>query len=371
IASPGVRDVKLAGGTGECRITITLEGATYDPDDSFADDEDETEIFRRPTASDVHSPLDQSNLDEARGRSRATKDPDHKATRARDAEPPPRDEGRASRATRGDDGSGVAKLLEEGKELVGAGDVQAAIDVLEKAVRLDKNHAEAVSTLGQTYARAGDWERARRAFKHLTTIRPDDADAHIYLAAAAMDCERLDDARDALASAVKLAPENARAYKYAAKLYERQGDSERAKKFRAKYEQLKGRWRRLPRARRARRRGGAQAPPPPRARDAGALRARVADPRAARRSRGLRARPRDGLVRGGAVHRLPVPSGRHAPRPAPRRAARGPGGGRARPRARRGDRARARARRRASRPEARERPLRRRRTSARRRPRAR
>src|SRR5581483_8051079 len=52
ISSPGVRDAKLAGGTGECRITITLEGATYDPDDSFADDDDETEIFRRPTASD-------------------------------------------------------------------------------------------------------------------------------------------------------------------------------------------------------------------------------------------------------------------------------------------------------------------------------
>jgi Flp pilus assembly protein TadD len=248
IASPGVRDVKLAGGTGECRITITLEGATYDPDDSFADDDDDTEIFRRPTASDIKSPLDQSAMEEPppppppQKKSRATKEPDARVTRASDQVE--RSDGRASRTTRGDSGSSskeVERLLAEGRDLATAGDVQAAIDVLEKAVRVDKNNANAVSTLGQTYARAGDWERARRAFKHLTGLKPDEADAHIFLAAAAMDCERLDEARDALATAVKLAPDNARAYKYAAKLYERQGDEDRARKFRSKYEQLKGR----------------------------------------------------------------------------------------------------------------------------------
>ncbi len=56
-----------------------------------------------------------------------------------------------------------------------------------------------------------------------------------------MDCERLDEAKDALSTAIKLEPENARAYRYAAKLYEKLGESDRAKKFRSKYEQLKGR----------------------------------------------------------------------------------------------------------------------------------
>lgn len=249
IASPGVRDAKLAGGTGECRITITLEGAVYDPDDSFADDDDETEIFRRPTASDVRSPLDASAADEASNRrTRATKDPEREPRPTRSKAP---DDGRPSRPTREDarstgaaasgGGGDIEKLLEEGKDLIAQGDVQAAIDVFEKAVRVDKTNATAVSALGQAYMRAGDWERARRAFKHLTSIRPDDADSHIFHAAAAMDCERLDDARDALSLAVKLQPDNARAYKYAAKLYERTGDTDRAKKFRAKYEQLKGR----------------------------------------------------------------------------------------------------------------------------------
>ncbi len=249
IATPGVRDAKLAGGTGECRITITLEGAAYDPDDSFADDDDDTEIFRRPTASDVRSPLDGSQADEASSKGRRTRDPEHRSDpprsdpsrsdpkRSKDASSRSRDEGRSGGTSGGD----LEKLLAEGRDLIAQGDVQAAIDVLEKAVRVDKNNATAVSSLGQAYARAGDWERARRAFKHLVSVTPNDADAHIYLAAAAMDCERLDDARDALATAVKLAPENAKAYKYAAKLYEKMGDPDRSKKFRAKYEQLKGR----------------------------------------------------------------------------------------------------------------------------------
>jgi len=226
IASPGVRDVKLAGGTGECRITITLEGAAYDPDDSFADDQEETEIFRRPSAPDARSPLD-NPTEESGKRSQKTKDAESRGTRA------PADRSQSS--------AEIDRLLEEGKELIAQGDIQAAIDVLEKAVKNERNHAGAVSALGQAYMRAGDWERARRAFKHLTTLRPDDAQTQIYYAAAAMDCERLDEARDALAAAVKLEPENPRAYRYAAKLYEKTGDVDRAKKFRAKYEQLKGR----------------------------------------------------------------------------------------------------------------------------------
>jgi Flp pilus assembly protein TadD len=235
IATPGVRDVKLAGGTGECHITITLEGAAYDPDDSFADDSDETEIFRRPVPSDLRSPLDNAPEEKRSRGSKATKEPESRATRDRSQA-----SGLGGSAP-GPPAVEVDRLLEEGKELAAQGDVQAAIDVLEKAVRNDKNHAGAVSTLGQTYSRSGDFERARRAFKHLTALRGDDADAHIHYAAAAMDCERLDEAKDALSTAIKLDPESARAYRYAAKLYEKLGEGDRAKKFRAKYEQLKGR----------------------------------------------------------------------------------------------------------------------------------
>lgn len=46
-----IRDVKLAGGTGECRITVTLQGWDFDPEDSFADDDDDTEMFQRPPAA--------------------------------------------------------------------------------------------------------------------------------------------------------------------------------------------------------------------------------------------------------------------------------------------------------------------------------
>src|SRR5690606_27402030 len=43
----GVRDVRLAGGLGECRLTVILKGASFNPDDSFAEGAEETEVYHR------------------------------------------------------------------------------------------------------------------------------------------------------------------------------------------------------------------------------------------------------------------------------------------------------------------------------------
>ena len=229
LAADGVRDVKLAGGTGECRMTVTLEGAVYDPDDSFADGDDETEIFRRPNVAG-NTPVDE-----------ATEPPRPRETRSSSGERPGRPDPRkeSSRREEKPQGAELDRLVEEGRTLLEAGEARGAIDVLERAVKIERDNAAAVEALGHAYARAGDRERARRAFRHLTKLVPDDAEAAIFHAAEAVACDRLEDAREALAAAIKLDPENPKAYRYAAVLYERLGDSDRARKFRAKYESLK------------------------------------------------------------------------------------------------------------------------------------
>jgi Flp pilus assembly protein TadD len=204
LSTKGVRDVKLAGGTGECRVVVTLEGAVFDPEDSFADQSDDTAYFRRPN-SKARSPVDDA--------------PEDRAPSA--------------------DGPRPDKALDEARALREKGDVRAATELLEEAVRTTPDEPRLLEALGHAYASGGDVERARRAFRQLGRISPDDAQAHLLHAAAAFQCDRLEDARTALAEAIRLDPRNPSAYKYAAKLCDKQGDAASAAKFRAKYEDLK------------------------------------------------------------------------------------------------------------------------------------
>jgi len=130
-------------------------------------------------------------------------------------------------------------LYERGLELMEEGEPREAAKLLEKAVRADKNFANAVHALGKAYASSGDYNRARRAFRHLTKLDEENAEAHVLHAAAAVRCERYDDAKVALRTAIKLDPELTQAYRYAAQLYEKLGEPDKARKFRARYQALK------------------------------------------------------------------------------------------------------------------------------------
>lgn len=262
LQAPGIRDVKLSGGTGECRLTITIEGAAFDPDDSFADDDDDTELFVRP-GSGALAADPPSERRSAEGKSAPP--PERKAPRGEDprvsasasrrkdspesssrgrSDAPRSEQSRAEKpAAEAPAPAGSSDDLDrktaEAERLMDAGDLKRAADQLEKVVALDKNHVQAVQSLGETYARMGDHERSRRAFKHLSKLMPDDPEPLILHAAASVQCNRLEDARVSLSDAIKLDPENARAYKYAAVLYDRLGDPDRSRKFRATYERLK------------------------------------------------------------------------------------------------------------------------------------
>jgi tetratricopeptide (TPR) repeat protein len=237
-----IRDVKLAGGTGHCRLVVSLEGHEWDPEDSFADDDDDTEVFQRGGAPSRRGNSAQGMLRDAVG----LDDPPTDPARVLDDDIPFGVEGAESTMqsvfageNSGKSGMDPLALYERGLELLDEGEPREAAKLLEKAVRADKNFSRAVNALGKAYASSGDYNRARRAFRHLTKLQTDDPEAHVLHAAAAVRCERLDDAKVALRTAIKLDPEFTQAYRYAAQLYEKLGEGDKARKFRARYQALK------------------------------------------------------------------------------------------------------------------------------------
>ncbi len=235
-----IRDVKLAGGTGECRLVVTLQGHAFDPEDSFAADDDDTEVFARGGGGGgggkrAPAGLDMVARDEITDPARHLDEPVPDALRGAESQMQPLVSGNSSKSSAAE----PVALYEKALAHLDDGEPQEAIPLLEKAVKVDMNFARAVHALGKAYASTGDYQKARRALRHLVKLEPDDPEAQVLYAAACVRCEKLEDARDALAKAIKVDPTYQQAYRYAAQLYEKLGDEETARKFRARYQALK------------------------------------------------------------------------------------------------------------------------------------
>lgn len=238
--APGVRDVRLSGGLGECRISVILKGAVFNPDDSFADEQEETEVYYRKPLSERLLADDALIPGDEGGRS----DPvDRMMADADAAGDPPASEAEVSRgsSSEGDEAPDLDAWVEQGQDLLEAGEPEKAVAILERAVRRDREHQDAIYVLATAYAAAGDYERARRAYRRFARLCPDDADGHVMHAAASVACDRLEEARAAIVKAIRLDPQHAKAYRYAARLYDRLGDPIKAKQFRKRYRELKPR----------------------------------------------------------------------------------------------------------------------------------
>jgi tetratricopeptide (TPR) repeat protein len=250
LESRAISDVKLAGGTGECRIVVTLQGWDFNPEDSFADDDEDTEVFQRGPLLEALGRGSGGGgdwspgglLEPAVGLEDGT-DPAWQLERDLPLEQNPVSTMQSlfahdSGAREPETVEPVA-LYERARDLMEAGDAESAVPLLEKAVKADKKFARAVHALGKAYASMGDYHRARRAFRHLTKLEPEDPEAQVLYAAAAVRCDRLEEAKVSLAAAIKLDPNYKQAYRYAAQLWDRLGDAETARKFRARYQALK------------------------------------------------------------------------------------------------------------------------------------
>ncbi|MDF1662216.1 MAG: tetratricopeptide repeat protein [Planctomycetota bacterium] len=241
--APGVRDVRLAGGLGACRLTVVLRGASFNPEDSFADEYEETEIYHRKSLPNQKT-IDLDAIVNSAATNSIVRDPVKKLLDGKANAEMPMESNIGlvpDGSTRGSSGfETIDDYVVKGQACLDAGEVEKAVKILEKAVRIDKDHEDAVYLLATAYASIGEYDRARRAFRHFVKMCPNDPDGYVMHAAASVACDRLEDARAALVKAIRLDPNHPKAYRYAARLYDRLGDPVKAQQFRQRYNNRRG-----------------------------------------------------------------------------------------------------------------------------------
>lgn len=239
----GLEKVFIAGGDGAIRLTAIFAGTCSREGLEFADENEETAVFHRAVPkADENQALDVDAIVAHATAGQIGLDPVQRLID--DAAPYDMSESlvpvvpEGSIASRVQAPDSIEVLVTQGTKLADQGKFPEAIRLLERAVRTDKSHPEAVNHLARIYAQTGEYERSRRAFRLLAKIKPKDPEAHVMHAAAALKCDRLEDARHSLVAAIKLDSNHKSAYRYASKLYQKLGDPIKARQFQEVYRKL-------------------------------------------------------------------------------------------------------------------------------------
>ena len=127
--------------------------------------------------------------------------------------------------------------FEYGCELEELADPEAG-DAYRKALELDPRHTDALLNLGRWVHEAGDLQAAEDHYRRALTLDPDDAIAAFNLGVALQDLERHDDAVAAYEKALELDPACSDAYYNLAGLYQDRGDEVSALRFYKRYRAL-------------------------------------------------------------------------------------------------------------------------------------
>lgn len=103
----------------------------------------------------------------------------------------------------------VATVLKQGAELVGAGQLSAAQDLYEQALRDSPSDPDLRFELGMVFFRQHNWSRAIENYKGSLSSRPGKIKPLFYLAEAYFMESDLDQARQTIAQAASIAPNDA------------------------------------------------------------------------------------------------------------------------------------------------------------------
>ena len=127
----------------------------------------------------------------------------------------------------------LPSLVNRATLAIGAGDVGQARGLLERALEVDPGHAGALNNLAMLLMDEGkDLVRVESLLRTAIEQDPDRSDARKNLAVLLASTGRLESAITELEKALKLTPEDARAWGLLAELAERSGRAELARKAR-------------------------------------------------------------------------------------------------------------------------------------------
>ena len=104
--------------------------------------------------------------------------------------------------------TGAVDALHRGIELAQSGRTEPALELLEEAVRIDPDLAEAHAQLGAVLLGGGEIERARTHLERALHLDPNAADAHYNLGLLAHRQERYDEAVSRFERAVRIRPDH-------------------------------------------------------------------------------------------------------------------------------------------------------------------
>ena len=122
--------------------------------------------------------------------------------------------------------------------LIHLGDTAQAIQVLQKAVAIDANHARTRSLLGIAYFRDHLTDAAIREFQHAVKLDPTLKTAHYTLGAAFLQQEAWQSAIDTFKKLIEIDPFHAKAHFSLGTAYRRIGETEAAQKSLQRFEGL-------------------------------------------------------------------------------------------------------------------------------------
>ena len=109
------------------------------------------------------------------------------------------------------------------------GDVDTAITVFATAAMVNPQRAETYRTLGISYSRQENYEKAKESFQQYIKVQPDSVDGYIALARTYFGLEEYEPIVDLMKKALELEPDNTDAIVNLAMAYDVLGETEKAK----------------------------------------------------------------------------------------------------------------------------------------------
>lgn len=124
--------------------------------------------------------------------------------------------------------AGAMSLVNQARELIEKGQMHAAAEKLDQALKLDKDCFEVRVARGEMHSQNRDYEKARRALLEALDLKKDSFRAHFALGTCYLNEQKLFEAVSEFRQTIQLKPDFSEAHFILAQAYELTGEKDKA-----------------------------------------------------------------------------------------------------------------------------------------------